>query len=137
MWYTEQRRNITVANGLLQYAMTCINQNDAQVGSTSTRYHVAGILNMSRSIGDDKLALRCGEIAVSHIDGDALFTLSTETICEQSQVHFLITAALASSLHRLQLVFENRLAVIKQSSYQSTLSIVHAARSREAEQLHI
>ena len=137
MWYAEQRRNITVAHGLLQYTMTCINQNDAQVGSTSTRYHVAGILNMSRSIGDDKLALRCGEIAVSHIDGDALFTLSTETIREQSQVHFLITAALASSLHRLQLVFENRLAVIKQSSYQSTLSIVHAARSREAEQLHI
>ena len=137
MWYTEQRRNIAVAHGLLQYTMTCINQNDAQVGSTSTRYHVAGILNMSRSIGDDKLAFRCGEIAVSHIDGDALFALSTETIREQSQVHFLITAALASSLHRLQLVFENRLAVIKQSSYQSTLSIVHAARSREAEQLHI
>ena len=73
MWYTEQRRNIAVANGLLQYAMTCINQNDAQVGSTSTRYHVAGILNMSRSIGDDKLAFRCSKIAVSHIDGDALF----------------------------------------------------------------
>jgi len=137
MWYAEQRRNITVTNGLLQYAMTCINQNDAQVGSTCTRYHVAGILNMSRSIGDDKLAFRCGEIAVSHIDGDALFTFSTKTIREQSQVHFLITAALACSLNRLQLVFENRLAIIKQSSYQSTLSIVHAARSREAEQLHI
>ena len=80
MWYAEQRRDIAVAHGLLQYAMTCINQNDAQVGSTCTRYHVAGILNMSRSIGDDKLALRCSKIAVSHIDGDALFTFSTETI---------------------------------------------------------
>ena len=117
--------------------MACIDENDAQIGCTGTRHHVACILNMSRSISDDKLAFWCGKIAVSHIDGDALFALCTETIREQSQVHFFITTALACSLHSLQLVFENRLAIIKQSSYQSTLSIVHAARSREAEQLHI
>ena len=137
MRYAEQRRNIAVTHGLLQHAVARIDEDDAQIGSAGTRHHVAGILNMSRSIGDDKLALWCGEIAVSHIDGDALFALGTETIREQSQVHLFITAALACSLHRLQLVFENRLAIIKQSSYQSTLSIVHAARSREAEQLHI
>ena len=84
MRYSEKRRNITVAYCLLQYTMSCIDENDAQVGSTCTRHHVAGILNMSRSISDDKLAFRCSKIAVSHIDGDALFALSTETIREQS-----------------------------------------------------
>ena len=102
--------------GLLQYTMTGIDQNDAQVGCRSTCHHVAGVLNVAWSIGNDKLSLGCGEVAVCHVNGNALFALGPQTVGQQGEVHLLVAARFRGCLNSLQLIFKYRLRIVQQSS---------------------
>ena len=43
---------------------------------------------MARRVGDDELALVGGEVAVGHVDGDALLALGLQAVHQQRQVHF-------------------------------------------------
>ena len=60
---------------LFEHAVTCVNEDDAQVCCTGTGDHVACVLNVSRGISDDKLSFWGGKISVCHVDGDALLAL--------------------------------------------------------------
>ena len=93
VWNAEQRRNIAVAHSLLEYTMACVYKDNAQISSTGSGDHVARVLNVSRGVSNDKLTFRCCEIAVSHVDGDALLALCTQSVSEQCEVHLLVSPA--------------------------------------------
>src|SRR2546426_116209 len=61
-------------------------QGDWSSDVCSSDLHVAGVLLVSGSVGDDELAPGRGEIAVGDVDGDALLALRLEPVGEQRQV---------------------------------------------------
>jgi len=48
--------------------------------------HVARVLLRAGGVRDDEFPARGGEIAVGHIDGDALLALCAKTVGEQREV---------------------------------------------------
>ena len=87
---TQQIGDEAVTLGLLDHTLARIDQNDGEVCCRGTSHHVAGVLNVARSIGDDEFALWRSEVAIGDIDGDALFALGLETISQQGEVDVFI-----------------------------------------------
>ena len=92
MRHAEQMRQIGVALRLRQHALARIDQHDRQIGRTRARDHVARVLLVSRRVGNDELALRCGEIAVGNVDGDALLALGKQTVGQKRKVDAALAA---------------------------------------------
>jgi hypothetical protein len=78
-------------------------------------------LDVAGSIGNDELALGSGEVAVGHIDGDALFPLTAQAIGEQCQIK------LAAFGYAGDLIFVDTLGIVKQTADESGFTIVNAA----------
>ena len=133
----QQRGDEAVPLGLRQHAFARVDQHDGELGGRCAGHHVARVLNVAGRVGDDELAPRRREVAIGHVDGDVLLALGAQTIGQQRQVDIVFAAALARALDRLELVFEDRLGVIEQAANQRALAVVHAARGREAQQLHL
>ena len=72
----------SVTTRLRNNAQASINQDDGKVGGWTTRNHVARVLLMSRSVGNDKFALVGREVTVCHIDGDTLFAFSLQSVAQ-------------------------------------------------------
>ena len=123
----QQRRDEGVAMGLLQHALARIDEHDGEVRGGGTRDHVAGVLHVAGRVGDDELALGRGEVAIGHIDGDALLALGTEAVGQQGQVDLVIATRRAGTLDGLQLVFEDALGVIQQPPDKRRLAVVDRA----------
>ena len=64
-----------MAFGLLDHPMTGIHQNKSRIGRRGASNHIAGVLYVSRGIGDNELAFGCGKIAVGHVYSDTLLAL--------------------------------------------------------------
>ena len=101
-----------MAHRLLHHAVAGVDEDDGEVGGGGAGDYVTGVLDVAGSVGDDELALGRGEVAVGHVDGDALLAFGPQPVGEQREVHLLVAAAPRGLLHRLQLVLENRLAVV-------------------------
>jgi hypothetical protein len=71
---------------------------------------------MARSVGDYELAPRRGEVPISDVDGYALLTFRAQPIGQEGEVGVLVTALLARALDRFELVSEDRLGVVEQTS---------------------
>ena len=101
---------------LRDYPQAGIDKNYGEVGSRAARNHVAGVLFMPRSVGDNEFAVVGREVSVGHVDGDALFALGFESVEQQGIVDVVasVTHALAIALECVELVFINFLAVEKQ-----------------------
>lgn len=97
------------------------------VGAGCGGDHVAGVLLMARRVANDELARFGREVAVGHVDGDALLALGRQTVGQQGQV------GLATALHARQVVLQHGLAVDQQAADQRALAVVHAAASDELE----
>ena len=82
----EQGCDEAVAVGLLEQTVTGIDEDDREVGGGGAGHHVSGVLDVTRSVGDDELALGRGEVAVGDVDGDALFALRLEAVREEAEV---------------------------------------------------
>ena len=65
---------------LLEHAVAGVDEHDGDVGCRCTGDHVARVLRVARCVGDDEAAVRCGEVAMSDVDGDALLAFGPETI---------------------------------------------------------
>ena len=85
---------------------TCIHQNNCQVSCRAPGNHVACVLLVSRSIGNDKLTIVGREVAVCHVDGDALFALRLQAVQQKGVVNVVagISHALAVAFQCVQLV---------------------------------
>ena len=72
-----------------------VHQHDGGVAAGGGGDHVARVLLVARRVGDDELALRRGEVAVGHVDGDALFALGLQAVGQQRQVDRLAVGTCA------------------------------------------
>ena len=72
-----------VALGLDQHALGGVDQDDGEVGERRADGHVPGVFLVARGVGDDEASRIGGEIAVGHVDGDALFPFFGEPVEEQ------------------------------------------------------
>jgi hypothetical protein len=94
------------------------------------RPHIAG------GVGEDEPALRCGEVAVRDVDGDALLAFGAQTVGEQREVGRVLASRGRDPLHRLQLVGEDRLGVVQQPPDEGGLAVVDRTGRREPKRVH-
>ncbi len=132
----EQARDKAVTTGLIQYPFAGVDQNDGQITGGGAGGHVAGVLLVARGIRDDKFALGGGEIAVGHVDGDALLALRLQAVYQQRQVQLLAGGAklLAVGLQRFELILINLLGVVQQAADKGALAVIHAAAGEKTQQ---
>ena len=113
-----------------------VDQDDHGIGGGGAGYHVAGVLFVARGVGDDEFALRGGEIAVGHVDGDALFALGFQAVRQQRQVDGVAHGALMlGARYGCELVGEDAFAVEQQAANQGALAVVDGAGGDEAQQV--
>jgi hypothetical protein len=131
----EQRGDEGVPARLLEDALAGIHQDQREVGRRGAGDHVARVLLVARRVGDDELAPRRVEVAVRHVDRDALLALRAQAVGEQGEVHVAVAAPLGRLLDVLELVLEDRLGVEQQAADQGRLAVVDRAGRREADEL--
>ena len=88
---TQQRGQEGVASRLLEHPVAGVDEQHRHVGGGCTGDHVAGVLDVAGGVGDDELALGCGEVAVGDVDGDALLALGAQAVGEQREVGGIVT----------------------------------------------
>ena len=118
---------------LLDDAVPRIDQHDGHVGRRCASDHVARVLLVAWRVGDDEVALRGGEVAVGHVDGDALLAFGAQAIGQQRQVHLAVAVAATGARHCRQLVFEHRLGVVQQSADERALAVVDRSGGGDAQ----
>jgi hypothetical protein len=94
-------------------------------------------LNVTGRIGHDELASRRREVAISHVDGDALFSLGAQAVGQKREVDVLIAARGARGGNGVVLILEDGLAVIQQTPDERAFSVVNTACGRKPQQFHI
>src|SRR5699024_4138335 len=78
-----------VAAGLLDHAVTDVDEDDHQVGGGHAGDGVAGVQHVPRGVREDKAAAVGGEVAVGHVDGNTLLTLCAQAVDQQREVRVL------------------------------------------------
>ncbi len=78
---SKKPRNAGMAGGLRQHAFAGVHKNESQVRIGRAGCHIARVLFVAGSIGNDELAFFSCEITVRNINGDALFPLCPKTVC--------------------------------------------------------
>ena len=74
---------------LLKNTAAGVNQEDGEVGRRRACRHVPCVLNVTRRVCDDELALVSREEAVGYVDRDALLTFGCETVNKKREVDIL------------------------------------------------
>ena len=136
MGHPQERGQERVPSGLLDDSLAGVDEYDGEIGGRVTRHHVAGVLNVTRRVGDDELTCRSGEVAVGDVDGDPLLALGPQTIGEQGQVGVLVPTLTAHPLDRLELVLEDGLGVVEQPADKGALAVVDRSGGGQAQELH-
>ena len=129
----DKRRDVGVAARLLEQALARVDQDHGQVGSRCTGDHVARVLNVARGVCDHEATPRRREVAVSHVDRDALLALGAQAVGQQGQVDVGLAAPAAGLLDVLELVLEDLLRVEEQAPDQGGLAVVDRADDRQAQ----
>ena len=114
-----------VAAALLGDALAGVDEHDRQLGGGGAGDHVAGVLNVTGTVGDDEAAARGHERAVGDVDRDALLALGPQAVHQQRQVGVVVAALAAGALDGLQLVGHQRLGVEEQPADERALAVVH------------
>ena len=133
----EQGADEGVAPRLGEHALARVDENDGEIGGGGAGRHVARVLLMARRVGDDELALVGGEGAVGDVDGDALLALGRKPVDQQREVEIAALRAhlLGVGLKRRELVLEEHLGFVEQSSDERRLAVVDRAAGDEAQQV--
>ena len=114
--------------------MARIDEDDGKVGRGCSSHHVSCVLDVSRSVCNDEFALGRGEVAVGHVDGDALFAFRFQAICEEAEVGAVDALLAGGGFHRFKLVLENALAVVEQASNEGAFAVIDTACGGEPEE---
>jgi hypothetical protein len=104
------------------------------IGRAGAGHRVARVLHVPRAVGQDERALGRREVAVGHIDRDALLPLGAKTVGEQRQVGRGQAAVAADPLDRVELVGEDGLGVEQQPADERRLAVVDRAGRGQTEQ---
>ena len=76
----QQACDVGMTARLRQHAFARVHQHDGQFRGRCAGDHIARVLFMAGSIGNDELAAWCSEVAIGNIDRDALLAFGTQTI---------------------------------------------------------
>ncbi|OPZ55639.1 MAG: hypothetical protein BWY91_00893 [bacterium ADurb.BinA028] len=133
--HTEQPRDREVPAGLFEDAVPSIGEDERKLCGRRPGDHVPGVLHVPRSVGEDVGAGGGREVAVGHVDGDALLPLGAQAVGEQSEVGGLQAPVAAHPLDGGELVGEDRLGVVQEATDKGGLAVVDAPRRGEAQQL--
>ena len=101
------------------------------------RDHVTGIVLMARTVGNDKLAFRRGEIAPGNVYGDALLALDEQSV-EQERIVRLVareTVALALGQHAFPRVLRHQIQVFQHAADQRAFAVIDAAARQKSKNL--
>src|SRR5207249_7013868 len=131
----QQRSQISVAPALFDDSRPCVHQHDGEVGGGSPGDHVARVLHVAGSVGNDEFTARCGEITIGHVNGNALFALGAETIGEIGKINLASAGNVRGALQCLELILHQAFGVIKETANQRGLAIIDRAASVEAQDL--
>ena len=134
----QHRDDAAVPLGLGEHALAGIDQQHGRLGGRRAGRHVAGVLLMTRRIGDDEAALGRGEKAVGDIDGDALLAFGLQAVDQQRKIQPLALGAefFRVRLERFQLILEDQLGLVEQAADQRRLAVVDAAAGNKAQGVH-
>ena len=80
---------------------------------------------MAGRIANDELAALGVEVAIRHVNRDALFALGRQAVSQQRQIGF------TRALHARQVVLQHRLAVDEQAANQGAFAVIHRAAGDE------
>ncbi|CAB4790593.1 unannotated protein [freshwater metagenome] len=116
-----------MSTGLLLEPLGGVENDQGHVGRAGAGGHIAGVLDVTGTVGNYKLASRGGGVAVGHVNGDALVALGTKTICHEAEVEVTDATLGRSSRHGLELVIEELAGVDEESTNERRLSVVHTA----------
>ena len=133
MAHTKEGGDVEVAAGLFDDAMAGVDKKHHYLGGRHAGDRIAGVLHVPRGIGEDEGALIRGEVAISHVDGNALLTLGPQAVDKQGKVHAVETAVSGGALHRLDLVREHGLGVIEQAADEGGLAVINGAGGAQAQ----
>ena len=134
----EERAEKGVAAGLGDDACAGIDKQDGQVRRRTAGNHVAGILFVPRSVGDDEFAAVGREVAVCHVNRDALFAFCLQSVEQQGVVNFSssgISHTFAVAFECRKLVFIEFFGVEEQTADERTLAVVHTAGCKQAQKV--
>ena len=120
--------------GLFEQPVSGVDEHNHQLGGGGAGDHVAGVLQVPRGVGDDEFPLGSAEVAIRHVDGDALLTLGTQSVGHQRQVGVLVTALTRGALDGRKLILHDSLGVIQQTADQRGLAVVDRTRGGQPEQ---
>ena len=76
----EQRNDKAVTFGLSHHAVSGVDQNDGQVGGAGSGGHVASVLFVAGSVRNNEFAFGRAEVAIGHVDRDALLAFFFQPI---------------------------------------------------------
>src|SRR5918995_1304543 len=119
-------------------AVARVDEDDGELTRRGTGGHVARVLLVAGRVGDDELAAVGREVAVRHVDGDALLALGLQAVGQEGEVDLAGAGGadlLAVAPHRGELVLVDHLGVVQQTADERALAVVHAAAGEESEQL--
>ena len=125
---SEQAGNASVAAGLREDAFARVDEDDGDVGGGGAGGHVARVLLVTGSVGDDEFALRGREVAVGDVDGNALLAFGAKAVGELGEVDGGVAGDGAN------VVVVDVVRVVKQAADERGFAIVDAAGGGEAEQ---
>ena len=105
--HAEEGGHVEVAAGLFDNAMAGVDKKHHHLGGGHAGDRVARVLHVAGGIGEDEGALIRSEVAVGHVDGNALLALGTQAVNKQGKVHAVEAAVGGGALHGLDLVREH------------------------------
>ena len=125
-----------MATGLIQHAFARVDQQNRQIAGRGAGRHIAGVLLMSRRVGDNKFTLLGREVAVGHVDSDALLALRLQSVYQQRQVELFALGAvtLAVVVQRGELIFIDLTRIVQQAADQRAFAVVDAAAGEKTQQ---
>ncbi len=88
---------------------------------------------MARRVRHDELPFRGGEVAVGHVDGDALLPFRLQAVREEGVVYLALGHLFRGVLDAGQLVLVDALGVVQKMPQHRGLSVVHAAGRGKAQ----
>ena len=91
--------------GLGENAFAGVHEYYGHVRGRRTGRHIAGVLLMPRSVGDDELAMGGGEVAVGNVDGDSLLPLGAQSIGKLGKVDGGGSIPIRCFGHRAHMIF--------------------------------
>src|SRR5205823_10388021 len=74
----QERSDVRVAVSLREQAFGSVNENNCKIGRGRPCGHVARVLFVTWRVCDNEFPPRGAEVAISHVNGDALLALRSE-----------------------------------------------------------